>query len=161
MKHSKSAPLSVGADGGSRTRTPIRTQAPQACQSTSSSTSAKHSLIQDCLTIIASRRPFVNSFFRPANFCGKRAKKLLTQMPLYGNISLALNSAKPLARVVELVDSLASGASVRKDVRVRLPPRAPERQHRKQCCRSFCFPQINQPCRPPFWGRHGWFFIPR
>ena len=30
------------------------------------------------------------------------------------------------ARVVELVDSLASGASVRKDVRVRLPPRAPK-----------------------------------
>ena len=29
------------------------------------------------------------------------------------------------ARVVELVDSLASGASARKGVRVRLPPRAP------------------------------------
>ncbi len=39
-------------------------------------------------------------------------------------ISLAL-SAKPFARVVELVDSLASGASARKGVRVRLPPRAP------------------------------------
>ena len=32
---------------------------------------------------------------------------------------------RPLARVVELVDSLASGASARKGVRVRLPPRAP------------------------------------
>ena len=31
----------------------------------------------------------------------------------------------PHARVVELVDSLASGASARKGVRVRLPPRAP------------------------------------
>ena len=31
----------------------------------------------------------------------------------------------PSARVVELVDSLASGASARKGVRVRLPPRAP------------------------------------
>ena len=31
------------------------------------------------------------------------------------------------ARVVELVDSLASGASARKGVRVRLPPRAPRR----------------------------------
>ena len=30
-----------GAAGGTRTRTPIRTQAPQACQSTSSSTAAK------------------------------------------------------------------------------------------------------------------------
>ena len=28
--------------------------------------------------------------------------------------------------MVELVDSLASGASVRKDVRVRVPPRAPD-----------------------------------
>ena len=33
------------------------------------------------------------------------------------------------ARVVELVDSLASGASARKGVRVRLPPRAPEEKH--------------------------------
>ncbi len=32
------------------------------------------------------------------------------------------------ARVVELVDSLASGASARKGVRVRLPPRAPKRK---------------------------------
>ena len=41
------------------------------------------------------------------------------------NISPALRNAAPLARVVELVDSLASGASARKGVRVRLPPRAP------------------------------------
>ena len=44
-----------------------------------------------------------------------------------GIISLALNGANKIwdARVVELVDSLASGASARKGVRVRLPPRAP------------------------------------
>ena len=33
------------------------------------------------------------------------------------------------ARVVELVDSLASGASARKGVRVRLPPRAPKKKN--------------------------------
>ena len=33
----------------------------------------------------------------------------------------------PLARVVELVDSPASGAGARKGVRVRLPPRAPQK----------------------------------
>lgn len=33
--------------------------------------------------------------------------------------------------MVELVDSLASGASARKGVRVRLPPRAPQRDIRK------------------------------
>ena len=42
-------------------------------------------------------------------------------------ICLVLNdsTANENARVVELVDSLASGASARKGVRVRLPPRAP------------------------------------
>ena len=35
------------------------------------------------------------------------------------------------ARVVELVDSLASGASARKGVRVRLPPRAPNAERQK------------------------------
>ena len=39
-----------------------------------------------------------------------------------------LNSTPlPNARVVELVDSLASGASARKGVWVRLPPRAPKK----------------------------------
>ena len=45
-----------------------------------------------------------------------------------GIILLALNvpaQREHDARVVELVDSLASGASARKGVRVRLPPRAP------------------------------------
>ena len=114
-----------GAAGGSRTRTPIRTQAPQACQSTSSSTAADHSSSTSCLIIILRLALFVNSIFSPAR--KKTAKKVLTPGTSYGSIFLALNGAKPLARVVELVDSLASGASVRKDVRVRLPPRAPRR----------------------------------
>ena len=61
------------------------------------------------------------------NLRKKTGKKRLTSGRLYGNINIALrNSAvQPLARVVELVDSLASGASARKGVRVRLPPRAP------------------------------------
>ena len=56
-------------------------------------------------------------------------KKLLTIGFHCGNIILVLNdSTSPInARVVELVDSLASGASARKGVRVRLPPRAPMR----------------------------------
>lgn len=56
---------------------------------------------------------------------------MLTQKEYCGIIILALSDTeygKPHARVVELVDSLASGASVRKDVRVRLPPRAPDRE---------------------------------
>ena len=52
-------------------------------------------------------------------------KKVLTSAVDCGNISLALNERHSDARVVELVDSLASGASARKGVRVRLPPRAP------------------------------------
>lgn len=98
-----------GAAGGSRTRTPIRTQAPQACQSTSSSTAADHSNSTSCLIIILRLALFVNSIFSPAR--KKTAKKVLTPGTSYGSIFLALNGAKPLARVVELVDSLASGAS--------------------------------------------------
>ena len=68
-----------------------------------------------------------------------RAKKLLTKGEWHGNINLALRGADNSigdARVVELVDSLASGASARKGVRVRLPPRAPRTNTRK-CVRSF------------------------
>ena len=86
------------------------------------------------------------------NLRKKTGKKRLTSGRLYGNINIALrNSAvQPLARVVELVDSLASGASARKGVRVRLPPRAPVRRKRHIACdelfhfiakliaRSFC-----------------------
>ena len=46
-------------------------------------------------------------------------------MVIYLLSLMSSNELKPLARVVELVDSLASGASARKGVRVRLPPRAP------------------------------------
>ena len=69
----------------------------------------------------------------------KPAKKRLTSGRWYGNINIALrNSAvQPLARVVELVDSLASGASARKGVRVRLPPRAPARRKRHIACDEF------------------------
>ena len=47
----------------------------------------------------------------------KNEEKVLTDGSSCGNITLALNSTAPTesdARVVELVDSLASGASVRK-----------------------------------------------
>ena len=133
--------LRRGAAGGSRTRTPIRTQAPQACQSTSSSTAADHSNSTSCLIIILRLALFVNSIFSPAR--KKTAKKVLTPGTSYGSIFLALNGAKPLARVVELVDSLASGASVRKDVRVRLPPRAPRRSKVNFAPTFFCLWQKN------------------
>ena len=51
---------------------------------------------------------------------------------------MSSNELKPLARVVELVDSLASGASARKGVRVRLPPRAPK-QKATAFAVAFCF----------------------
>ena len=128
--------LRRGAAGGSRTRTPIRTQAPQACQSTSSSTAADHSNSTSCLIIILRLALFVNSIFSPAR--KKTAKKVLTPGTSYGSIFLALNGAKPLARVVELVDSLASGASARKGVRVRLPPRAPAKRTSNQMSFFVC-----------------------
>ena len=53
-----------GAADGSRTRTPIRTQAPQACQSTNSSTAANCGLFTDRLAIIPSLHGFVNENFR-------------------------------------------------------------------------------------------------
>ena len=63
------------------------------------------------------------------NSVGK-GRKVLTQEGGCGNISHALSKRciPDHARVVELVDSLASGASARKGVRVRLPPRAPKRK---------------------------------
>ena len=54
----------------------------------------------------------------------EKIKKVLTHDVSCGIINPALRTARD-ARVVELVDSLASGASARKGVRVRLPPRAP------------------------------------
>ena len=75
------------------------------------------------------------------NLRKKTGKKRLTSGRLYGNINIALrNSAvQPLARVVELVDSLASGASARKGGRVRLPPRAPVRRKRHIACDEFFY----------------------
>ncbi|SBV96801.1 hypothetical protein KL86CLO1_10827 [uncultured Eubacteriales bacterium] len=49
----------------------------------------------------------------------------MTPLRRHGNISLALNTARCDARVVELADSLDSGSSVLTDVRVQVPPRAP------------------------------------
>ena len=56
-------------------------------------------------------------------------RKVLTREGGCGSISHTLSKRciPNHARVVELVDSLASGASARKGVRVRLPPRAPRR----------------------------------
>ena len=64
------------------------------------------------------------------NSVGKE-RKVLTQEGGCGNISHALSKQciPDHARVVELVDSLASGASARKGVRVRLPPRAPQSRY--------------------------------
>ena len=68
-------------------------------------------------TLIRGRDFIVSNFF----------KKQLTFFLLSGTIHLALRKERtPLARVVELVDSPASGAGARKGVRVRLPPRAPK-----------------------------------
>ena len=55
---------------------------------------------------------------------------MLTREGGCGNILTALSKQciPDHARVVELVDSLASGASARKGVRVRLPPRAPRKR---------------------------------
>ena len=58
----------------------------------------------------------------------------------HGNIYFALNVKRLDARVVELVDSLASGASARKGVRVRLPPRAPTERDTPLACLSFLSP---------------------
>ena len=78
------------------------------------------------------RQTAVGTVFPPIlpteKFFAFSPKKLLTSGVGCGNIHLALNNSSaplPNARVVELVDSLASGASARKGVRVRLPPRAP------------------------------------
>ena len=66
-------------------------------------------------------------------------RKVLTREGGCGSISHTLSKRciPNHARVVELVDSLASGASARKGVRVRLPPRAPQKGHPFGC--PFCF----------------------
>ena len=67
-------------------------------------------------------------------------RKVLTREGGCGSISHALSKRciPTHARVVELVDSLASGASARKGVRVRLPPRAPKKEeHLLGRCSSF------------------------
>ena len=66
-----SDPVLFGAADGSRTRTPIRTQAPQACQSTNSSTAAKRGPSQTafllyCLPADLSTVFYTFSFFSAA-----------------------------------------------------------------------------------------------
>ena len=85
----------------------------------------------------------------------KNEEKVLTDGSGCGNITLALNSTAPTesdARVVELVDSLASGASARKGVRVRLPPRAPRRSKRHIVCSDFFYKKSERThfIAPPF-----------
>ena len=68
-------------------------------------------------------------------------------MVIYLLSLMSSNELKPLARVVELVDSLASGASARKGVRVRLPPRAPARRKRHIVCDEFFMLRIKNSSR--------------
>ena len=67
-----------GAADGSRTRTPIRTQAPQACQSTNSSTAAKRSHCTDRLIIILFLKGFVNGIFQVFKHNRNQQKSSLT-----------------------------------------------------------------------------------
>ena len=73
-------------------------------------------------------------------------------MVIYLLSLMSSNELKPLARVVELVDSLASGASARKGVRVRLPPRAPRRSKRCIVCSDFFYKKSERThfIAPPF-----------
>ncbi len=71
LKRSGAVSLRRGAADGSRTRTPVRTQAPQACQSTNSSTAAK-TIFSDRLLIIHAQEGFVKKFPR---FFPRRQKK--------------------------------------------------------------------------------------
>lgn len=88
-------------------------------------------------------------FFLSTDRVKKEMKNFAKSVDTRGQVWYHLSCAEraPLnARVVELVDSLASGASARKGVRVRLPPRAPRRRKRHIACgdffkvtaRSFC-----------------------
>ena len=85
--------------------------------------------------------PFASSLFCVSDIFRFFCKMVLTPGRSCGIILLALNvpaQREHDARVVELVDSLASGASARKGVRVRLPPRAPKKEeHLLGRCSSF------------------------
>ena len=65
-------------------------------------------------------------------------------------------SREKYARVVELADALASGASVREDVWVQLPPRAPKKCHPDPQIRMAFFMHSSAVYRmvsiPYFWG---------
>ena len=72
-------------------------------------------------------------------------RKVLTREGGCGSISHTLSKRciPNHARVVELVDSLASGASARKGVRVRLPPRAPKKDTTMSCLSFFFYPVVH------------------
>ena len=96
-------------------------------------------------------RPLSTYFLDFLSMTEKNEEKVLTDGSSCGNITLALNSTAPTesdARVVELVDSLASGASARKGVRVRLPPRAPQKRTRRKSCPFLWTPRAEGPLRP-------------
>ena len=100
-------------------------------------------------------RPLSTYFLDFLSMTEKNEEKVLTDGSTCGNITLALNSTAPTesdARVVELVDSLASGASARKGVRVRLPPRAPRRSKRYIVCSDFFYKKSERThfIAPPF-----------
>jgi hypothetical protein len=100
-------------------------------------------------------RPLSTYFLDFLSMTEKNEEKVLTDGSGCGNITLALNSTAPTesdARVVELVDSLASGASARKGVRVRLPPRAPRRSKRCIVCSDFFYKKSERThfIAPPF-----------
>ena len=100
-------------------------------------------------------RPLSTYFLDFLSMTEKNEEKVLTDGSSCGNITLALNSTAPTesdARVVELVDSLASGASARKGVRVRLPPRAPRRSKRHIVCSDFFYEKSERThfIAPPF-----------
>ena len=88
------------------------------------------------------------------SFSYGKEKKFVDMTPAvwYYTSCPELQNSLSLARVVELVDSLASGASARKGVRVRLPPRAPRRSKRHIVCSDFFYKKSERThfIAPPF-----------
>src|SRR5881396_795855 len=76
---------------------------------------------------------------RDRNFFHDDIGKIRIDLGLYNNLDC--RSSKVLAEVVELVDALASGASGRKPVGVRVPPSACGKRRRGAAC---CAPTVFQ-----------------
>ena len=80
LKRSGAVSLRRGAADGSRTRTPVRTQAPQACQSTNSSTAAERDRSKSLLILYCPWRDLSTGFFNSGAkiyFCSKRRFPIL------------------------------------------------------------------------------------